>query len=79
MTTKMSKPTRTLEERRAGVLCARCHEQRYPFKTWTEPYTCPRCREVLAGGNARDPVGSDAQRAGMVVARNARSNRELGG
>jgi hypothetical protein len=44
------------------VTCVRCHEER-----WTslpEPYTCQRCRAVLAGQrNVVDPLPSEAQRA----------------
>jgi len=69
---------KTLDERKAGTTCSRCGEQRWPFKTWQEPHTCQRCCEVLAGGNARDPLGTDAQHAAAAVARAAR-NKELGG
>jgi hypothetical protein len=55
---------RVIDERKAGTMCARCRQQRWPFKDWSEPYTCGRCREALADGSAvMDPRGSDAQRA----------------
>jgi hypothetical protein len=59
--------SKTLAERRAGTVCRRCGEPRWPFKDWTEPYSCQRCREVLAVGNALDPLPSEAQRAARVA------------
>ncbi len=58
---------KTLEQRKAGTTCSRCHEQRWPYGDWTEPYTCQRCREALAGGNARDPLPSEAQQAARAA------------
>jgi hypothetical protein len=39
---------KTLDERKAGVTCSWCGQDRWPFKDWAEPYTCQRCREVFA-------------------------------
>ncbi len=47
---------KTIEERKAGTVCSRCHQDRWPFQDWTEPYTCQRCQEVLRGGNGRRQV-----------------------
>jgi hypothetical protein len=38
-----------------GSTCTRCHEERWPFHA-SRSDTCQRCREVLAGGNAVDPL-----------------------
>lgn len=50
-----------------SVTCQRCHGERWPDPGHAEPYTCQRCRAVLKGRNAVDPLGSEAQQA----ARNA--------
>ena len=49
------------------VTCTRCGEPRWPTRP-TDPYTCQRCREVLAGGNAVDPLPTEAQRAARAAA-----------
>jgi len=51
-----------------NVTCNRCSEPRWPFGPVVEPYTCQRCREVLAGGNAIDPCPSAAQAAARTAA-----------
>lgn len=43
--------------------CHRCKETRWPDPGHAEPYMCQRCRAVLAGKNAVDPLGSPAQQA----------------
>src|SRR6266446_6543438 len=52
---------------KGSVCCARCRQERWPGAV-TGPYTCQRCREVMAGGNAVDPCPSAAQRAARTVA-----------
>jgi hypothetical protein len=53
------------DERTAEVACARCTGQRWilvrPATAPDHPYTCLQCRAVLAGRNASDSVGSQAQ------------------
>lgn len=54
------------DERTAEVACARCTGPRWILvrpATAPDPtnYVCIRCKAVLAGGNAPDPVGSQAQ------------------
>ena len=52
------------DERTTEVACARCAGQRWILvrpATAPDPYTCLRCRAVLAGRNASDSVGSQAQ------------------
>ena len=62
------------------VTCQRCGHAR-----WTAlqtPYTCQRCREVLAGGNARDPLApptTEQQRQTLDRARQTRARRGLEG
>jgi hypothetical protein len=58
---------KTLQQRKAGTTCRRCGEWRWPFKGWVEPYTCQRCRDAVAGGQAIDPLGSAAQQAARAV------------
>ena len=53
----------------AGTICSRCHERRWPFKNWQEPYLCQRCRDSLEGKpNTIDPLPSDAQREAWAAA-----------
>ncbi len=74
---------KTIEERKAGTVCSRCHNERWPFQDWTEPYTCQRCQEVLRGGNGsrqaqeRSPAQQAATRA-LVARRRPRRGRFLG-
>ena len=54
------------DERTAEVACSRCQGQRWTLvrpATAPDPtdYVCIRCKAVLAGRNASDPVGSQAQ------------------
>jgi hypothetical protein len=49
--------------------CVRCDGDRWIPAGVREPYTCQRCRSVLAGKNVADPLGSVAQRAALVKAR----------
>jgi hypothetical protein len=51
------------------VTCVRCGEDRWPCRALRGPYTCQRCREALAGGNAIDPLPSEAQRVARSAAR----------
>lgn len=51
-----------------GVDCLRCGERRWPALPVVEPFVCYRCRAVLAGKNAVDPVPSEAQRAAWKAA-----------
>jgi DNA-directed RNA polymerase subunit RPC12/RpoP len=55
------------DERSAAVTCTRCQGQRWVLvKPASAPdptdYVCIRCRAVLAGRNASDPLVTDAQR-----------------
>ena len=43
-------------------ICTRCGGHRWPVVS-IEPFVCHRCRAVLAGKNAEDPLGTSAQRA----------------
>lgn len=72
---------RDLNDRKEGVACSRCGEQRWPFKQWSEPYLCGRCREALAGGHAIDPLitRSEAQNSAFEKLRKHQFGRELGG
>jgi hypothetical protein len=56
------------DERTAAVACARCQGPRWTLtKRASAPdpldYACTRCRAVLAGRSAADPLVTDAQRA----------------
>jgi DNA-directed RNA polymerase subunit RPC12/RpoP len=56
------------DERTAEVVCTRCRGRRWVLvKPASAPdptdYTCRRCRAVLAGTNASDPLVTEAQRA----------------
>lgn len=72
---------RTLDERKEGVECCRCGEQRFPFRNWSEPYVCGRCLEAIRGGNVRDPAGerSEAQQRAAAQLHKPRSLGEHGG
>jgi hypothetical protein len=48
-------PTPITKEITMQINCFRCGQERWPT-TAIQPYTCQRCREVLAGGNAIDPA-----------------------
>ena len=54
----MGKPMR---EAVPEAVCSRCTQMRWPDPGHAEPYVCQRCRAVLAGKNAVDPLGSPAQ------------------
>jgi hypothetical protein len=43
------------------VTCRRCHGTRWVRVDVLEPYTCQRCRRVLAGRPAIDPLGTPKQ------------------
>ncbi len=55
------------DERTAEVRCQRCRGKRWilvrPASAPDPEYTCQRCEAVLAGKNAADPLGTEAQRA----------------
>lgn len=51
-----------------SVYCSRCKGERWPHPQPEGVYTCQRCRVVLKGGNADDPLGSPAQQAARKVA-----------
>ena len=51
-----------------SVNCQRCKGERWPYPTPEGVYTCQRCRAVLAGRNADDPLGSPAQQAARKAA-----------
>jgi hypothetical protein len=51
------------------VTCVRCGEDRWPCRAPCGPYSCQRCREALVGGNATDPLPSEAQRVARSAAR----------
>jgi hypothetical protein len=51
------------------IRCVRCDGDRWIPAGVREPYTCQRCRSVLTRKNAADPLGSVAQRAALVKAR----------
>lgn len=39
-----------------GSVCTRCRERRWPTPPPAGVFVCQRCRDVLAGGNAVDPL-----------------------
>ncbi len=51
------------------VRCVRCDGDRWIPAVVPEPYTCQRCRAVLARKNAADPLGTVGQRAALAKAR----------
>lgn len=51
-----------------SAVCQRCSQERWPDPGYMEPYTCQRCRAVLAGRPADDPLGSPAQQAARKAA-----------
>jgi hypothetical protein len=58
------------EERTEQVTCTRCGGQRWTLVPNGQPvleeYTCTRCRAVLAGRNAADPMVSADRRAHLA-------------
>jgi len=56
------------------VKCARCEGLRWVEVSVPEPYTCQRCRRVLEGRPAQDPLVTEAQReAGKRLAKQRHS------
>ena len=51
-----------------SAICTRCGGERWPDAVPEGPYTCQRCRAVLAGRPADDPLGSPAQQAARKAA-----------
>src|SRR5262245_56303132 len=54
-----------------AVACARCGGERWPVDPPT-PFVCIRCRAVLAGKNAVDPLGTPGKREAPARALAAR-------